>query len=123
MFYKAKILLIYTGGTIGMKKDFETGALKAFNFSKLLQRIPELKQLDCKIETISFENPIDSSNMNPEKWAKIATIIEDNYALFDGFVVLHGSDSVSTCRMAASTVLKRTAPRPVTRAIHPSRSA
>jgi L-asparaginase/Glu-tRNA(Gln) amidotransferase subunit D len=60
-----KILLIYTGGTIGMRKDFDTGALKAFNFSKLLQRIPELKQLDCEIETISFEEPIDSSNMNP----------------------------------------------------------
>jgi L-asparaginase len=61
---KAKILLIYTGGTIGMRKDFDTG-VKAFNFSKLLQRIPELKQLDCEIETISFEEPIDSSNMNP----------------------------------------------------------
>ena len=87
---KAKILLIYTGGTIGMMKDFETGALKAFNFSKLLQKIPELKQLDCEIETISFENPIDSSNMNPLEWNKIATIIENNYAHFDGFVVLHG---------------------------------
>ena len=106
MFYKAKILLIYTGGTIGMKKDFETGALKAFNFSKLLQRIPELKQLDCKIETISFENPIDSSNMNPEKWAKIATIIEDNYALFDGFVVLHGSDTMSYSASALSFMLE-----------------
>ena len=63
---KTKILLIYTGGTIGMMKDFETGALKAFDFNKLLQRIPELKQLDCNIETISFKNPIDSSNMNPE---------------------------------------------------------
>jgi L-asparaginase len=59
---KAKILLIYTGGTIGMRKDFDTGALKAFlvNYYK----IPELKQLDCEIETISFEEPIDSSNMN-----------------------------------------------------------
>ena len=73
---KTKILLIYTGGTIGMKRDFETGALKVFNFSKIAQNIPELKLLDCEIETISFENPIDSSNMNPEKWAEIATIIE-----------------------------------------------
>ena len=70
---KVKILLLYTGGTIGMQKDFETAALKTFNFSKLLQRIPELKQLDCGIETISFENPIDSSNMNPDKWVDIAT--------------------------------------------------
>ncbi|HEY4628497.1 MAG TPA: asparaginase [Flavobacterium sp.] len=106
MSFKSKILLIYTGGTIGMKKDFETGALRAFNFSKLLQRIPELKQLDCEIETISFEKPIDSSNMNPEKWAKIATIIEDNYAAFDGFVVLHGSDTMSYSASALSFMLE-----------------
>lgn len=99
---KAKILLIYTGGTIGMKKDFETGALKAFNFSKLLQKIPELKQLDCEIDTVSFENPIDSSNMNPEKWARIAEIIEGNYDQFDGFVVLHGSDTMSYSASALS---------------------
>lgn len=106
MLYKAKILLIYTGGTIGMRKDFETGALKAFNFSKLLQSIPELKQLDCEIETISFENPIDSSNMNPQEWAKIATIIADNYATFDGFVVLHGSDTMSYSASALSFMLE-----------------
>ena len=91
---KAKILLIYTGGTIGMSKDFETGALKAFNFGKLIQKIPEIKQLDCEIESISFEHPIDSSNMNPQMWTKIATIIEENYASYDGFVVLHGSDTM-----------------------------
>ena len=109
MLYKAKILLIYTGGTIGMRKDFETGALKAFNFSKLLQRIPELKQLDCEIETISFENPIDSSNMNPEEWSKIATIIVDNYIEFDGFVVLHGSDTMSYSASALSFMLENLA--------------
>ena len=107
MLNKSKILLIYTGGTIGMRKDFDSGALKAFNFSKLLQRIPELKQLDCDIETISFENPIDSSNMNPEMWAKIATIIEDNYASFDGFVVLHGSDTMSYSASALSFMLDK----------------
>lgn len=106
MLSKSKILLIYTGGTIGMKKDFETGALRAFNFSKLLQRIPELKQLDCEIETISFENPIDSSNMNPEKWANIAIIIADNYTSFDGFVVLHGSDTMSYSASALSFMLE-----------------
>ncbi|OAB28643.1 L-asparaginase [Flavobacterium fryxellicola] len=109
MLYKAKILLIYTGGTIGMRKDFETGALKAFNFSKLLQRIPELKQLDCEIETISFENPIDSSNMNPEEWSKIAAIIADNYVEFDGFVVLHGSDTMSYSASALSFMLENLA--------------
>ncbi len=106
MHSKAKILLIYTGGTIGMKKDFATGALKAFNFSKLLQRIPELKLLDCEIETVSFDNPIDSSNMNPEKWVQLATIIEENYTLFDGFVVLHGSDTMSYTASALSFMLE-----------------
>jgi L-asparaginase len=109
MLSKAKILLIYTGGTIGMKKDFATGALKAFNFSKLLQRIPELKLLDCEIETISFENPIDSSNMNPEKWVQLATIIEDNYTSFDGFVVLHGSDTMSYTASALSFMMENLA--------------
>jgi L-asparaginase len=103
---KPNILLIYTGGTIGMMKDFETGALKAFNFKKLLQKIPELKQLDCEIETFSFEKPIDSSNMNPEKWIQIATIIEEKYATFDGFVVLHGSDTMSYSASALSFMLE-----------------
>jgi len=103
---KPNILLIYTGGTIGMMKDFETGALKAFNFKKLLQKIPELQQLDCHIETISFEKPIDSSNCNPEKWVTIATIIEKNYANFDGFVVLHGSDTMSYSASALSFMLE-----------------
>lgn len=103
---KPNILLIYTGGTIGMMKDFETGALKAFNFAKLLNKIPELKQLDCEIETMSFENPIDSSNMNPEKWTQIATIIEENYNTFDGFVVLHGSDTMSYSASALSFMLE-----------------
>lgn len=106
MLSKVQILLIYTGGTIGMMKDFETGALKAFNFSKLSQKIPELKLLDCNIETISFENPIDSSNMNPTRWVKIAAIIEDNYSKFDGFVVLHGSDTMSYSASALSFMLE-----------------
>jgi L-asparaginase len=103
---KPKILLIYTGGTIGMMKNFETGALKAFNFSKLLQKIPELKQLDCDIETVSFEHPIDSSNMNPEKWIQIAEMIESHYVDFDGFVVLHGSDTMSYSASALSFMLE-----------------
>jgi L-asparaginase len=103
---RPNILLIYTGGTIGMMKDFETGALKAFNFKKLLQKIPELKQLDCEIETFSFEKPIDSSNMNPEKWVQIATVIEEKYSDFDGFVVLHGSDTMSYSASALSFMLE-----------------
>ena len=103
---KPNILLIYTGGTIGMMKNFETGALKAFNFAKLLNKIPELKQLDCDIETISFEHPIDSSNMNPAKWVQIADMIESHYAQFDGFVVLHGSDTMSYSASALSFMLE-----------------
>ena len=106
MLTKSNILLIYTGGTIGMMKDFETGALKAFNFSKLLQRIPELKLLDCNIETISFKQPIDSSNMSPIEWVKIASIIEENYTKFDGFVVLHGSDTMSYSASALSFMIE-----------------
>ena len=103
---KAKILLIYTGGTIGMMKDFETGALKAFNFSKLISKIPELKQLDCEIETISFEKPLDSSNMTSIHWISIANSIQKNYDSFDGFVVLHGSDTMSYSASALSFMLE-----------------
>jgi L-asparaginase len=106
MQFRPKILLIYTGGTIGMMKDFDTGALKAFNFAKLLDRIPEIKQLDCEIETISFEQPIDSSNMNPEKWTQMASMIENHYGNFDGFVVLHGSDTMSYSASALSFMLE-----------------
>lgn len=106
---KPKILLIYTGGTIGMVKDIETGALHAFNFNNLLKQIPELKLLDCKIETISFESPIDSSNMNPEHWVQIADIIESYYNNFDGFVVLHGSDTMSYTASALSFMLENLA--------------
>ncbi len=103
---KPQILLIYTGGTIGMVKDFATGALRAFNFKKLLNKIPEIKLLDCDIDTISFDNPIDSSNMNVLYWQQIATIIEENFTKFDGFVVLHGSDTMSYSASALSFMLE-----------------
>jgi L-asparaginase len=106
---KPNILLIYTGGTIGMIKDFKTGVLRAFDFNNLLKRIPELNLLDCNIETISFEKPIDSSNMNPEYWVQIAEIIETNYNAFDGFVVLHGSDTMSYTASALSFMLENLA--------------
>ncbi len=103
---KPNILLIYTGGTIGMVKDFETGALRAFNFNNLLKRIPELQLLDCNIDTVSFEEPIDSSNMNPTEWVHIAEIVETHYETFDGFVVLHGSDTMSYTASALSFMLE-----------------
>lgn len=98
----SNILLIYTGGTIGMVKDFETGTLKAFNFDELLQNIPELKLLEHHIDTVSFSKPIDSSNMKPYFWLQMAEIIEENYEKYDGFVVLHGSDTMSYSASALS---------------------
>ncbi len=103
---KTHILLIYTGGTIGMVKDPKSGSLKAFDFSKIQERITELEQLDCSIQTISFEKPIDSSDMNIERWVEIVTIIEQNYNDFDGFVVLHGSDTMSYSASALSFMLE-----------------
>ncbi|WP_405208357.1 asparaginase [Aquimarina sp. LLG6339-5] len=96
------ILLIYTGGTIGMVKNFETGALVAFDFDELLLKIPELKQLDCNIETKSFKEPIDSSDMDVERWKELGGIINNNYETYDGFVVLHGSDTMSYTASAIS---------------------
>ena len=109
MHKKPNILLIYTGGTIGMIKDFETGALRNFNFDDLLKHIPELKLLDCEISTRTFEEPIDSSNMSAKYWTMIAGIIEENYTDFDGFVVLHGSDTMSYTASALSFMLENLA--------------
>ncbi|CAM1342662.1 asparaginase [Tenacibaculum aestuarii] len=97
-----KILIVYTGGTIGMVKDYNTGALKAFDFSQISSKIPELQQLNCEISTVSFDEPIDSSNMNVEYYIRIAEIISSNYDKFDGFVVLTGSDTMSYTSSAIS---------------------
>jgi len=96
------ILLIYTGGTIGMIKDYRTNSLKAFNFKQIKDKIPELNLLDCRIQTVSFEDPIDSSNMCPKYWVKIAEIIENHYNKYDGFVVLSGTDTMSYTASAIS---------------------
>jgi len=106
---KSNILLIYTGGTIGMIKNFETGALVAFDFNKLLSNIPELKQLDCNIDTMSFAEPIDSSDMNVERWKELGDIINDHYNKYDGFVVLHGSDTMSYTASAVSFMFENLA--------------
>jgi L-asparaginase len=100
------ILLIYTGGTIGMIKDSVTGALENFNYNDMLESIPELNLLDCNISSKSFSNPIDSSNMKPSNWIEIGTIIEDNYKNYDGFVILHGSDTMSYTASALSFMLE-----------------
>ncbi len=103
---KPTILLIYTGGTIGMAKDPKTGNLRAFNFDNLLTKIPELNLLDCQITTVSIQAPIDSSNMTPNHWVEIAELIEHHYERCDGFVVLHGSDTMSYTASALSFMLE-----------------
>lgn len=103
---KPNILLVYTGGTIGMIKDYKTNALKAFDFSQIIKNIPELEQLNCSIRSISFEEPIDSSNMNADFYKKIVEIIEDNYSEYDGFVILSGSDTMSYTSSAISFMLE-----------------
>lgn len=103
---KTSILLIYTGGTIGMVTNYETGALKAFDFTELLKHIPELKLLDHDIEAVSFEKPIDSSEMSPVYYRRIIEIIENNYKAYDGFVILHGSDTMAYTASALSFMLE-----------------
>ena len=100
------ILIIYTGGTIGMVRDEESNALKSFEFDSLMNEIPEIKKIKTNIETISFAEPIDSSNMQPKNWLTIAQIIYDNYDKYDGFVVLHGSDTMAYTASALSFLLE-----------------
>jgi L-asparaginase len=97
-----KILLIYTGGTIGMAKDYGDQSLKPFNFDNLINQIPELSLIDCDINYHSFNKPIDSSDMKPEFWIEIASIIETEYLNYDGFVVLHGTDTMAYTASALS---------------------
>jgi len=101
----SKILLIYTGGTIGMAKDYETQSLKPFDFENLLKYIPELSLIDSQISFTGFEKPIDSSDMNPEHWKELARIIQENYEGYDGFVVLHGTDTMAYSASALSFML------------------
>lgn len=103
------VLIVYTGGTIGMIKDAMTGILLPFNFSQLQQQIPELNQLAIKLNAVSFEDPIDSSNIQPHHWTQIALIIEEHYDAYDGFVVLHGTDTMSFTASALSFMLKNLA--------------
>lgn len=88
------ILIIYTGGTFGMVLD-ESGSLIPFNFGKVIERIPELSSLDTKLTAISFPSPIDSSNILVDDWKNLAYIIEENYNQYDGFVILHGTDTMA----------------------------
>uniref|UniRef100_UPI000C145659 asparaginase n=1 Tax=Parabacteroides provencensis TaxID=1944636 RepID=UPI000C145659 len=106
---KASILLIYTGGTIGMIKNPDTGVLETFNFQHLLKHVPDLNDLDCSVSSIQFDPPMDSSAMGPDSWQKIVKIIAENYSLYDGFVVLHGTDTMAFTASALSFMLENLA--------------
>ena len=103
---KKKILLIYTGGTIGMQKDKVKKTLVPFNFKKLLDAIPELKNDQINLYNISTKKPIDSSNMNTSNWIEITNLIKDNYATYDSFVILHGTDTMAYTASALSFMLE-----------------
>lgn len=106
MTYMNKVLLIYTGGTIGMNRNPRTGALEPFNFESLLSNVPELQQVSTEIATFQFNPPIDSSDMSPERWVDLAHVITDNYNLYDGFVILHGTDTMAYTASALSYMLE-----------------
>jgi L-asparaginase len=103
---KPSILLLYTGGTIGMVLDKKTGVLKPYNSDKLFDYVPTLKLFDYIIDSYSFDPIVDSSNMNPYYWGQIADVIEKNYERYDGFVVLHGSDTMAYTASALSFMLQ-----------------
>ncbi|MGB4775159.1 MAG: type I asparaginase [Daejeonella sp.] len=100
------VLIIYTGGTIGMISDPESGVLVPFNFEQITDNVPELKRLNYTFRVHSFNPLIDSSNMNPHVWVELAQLIEHNYEKFDGFVVLHGSDTMAFTASALSFMLE-----------------
>lgn len=102
---KTSILLVYTGGTIGMKQDPVSFDLRPFDFSQILEEVPELKKFGYTIDTYSFDPVIDSSDVNIEFWKKLTRLIEEHYDRYDGFVILHGTDTMSFSASALSFML------------------
>jgi L-asparaginase len=102
---RARILIIYTGGTFGMTYDRD-GSLVPFDFADILHELPALKNLALEITAFSFVTPIDSSNINIEHWQLIGQIIFDQYEQQDGFVVLHGTDTMAYTTSALSFMLE-----------------
>ena len=103
---QSRVLLIYTGGTIGMNRNPTTGALEPFDFEHLLVKVPELEQFDTLIDTYQFQPPIDSSDMSPARWTDLSHCIADRYDQYDGFVVLHGTDTMAYTASALSYMLE-----------------
>lgn len=102
----SSVLLIFTGGTISMSEDPSTGALRPIDFERLQDFMPELKEIGVNLKSIPFTPFIDSSDMNPDIWEKMAQIIEENYYDFDGFVILHGTDTMAYSASALSFMLE-----------------
>lgn len=103
---KSSILLIYTGGTIGMKEDPTVQALKPFDFSQILEEVPELGKFACRIDSYTFDPLIDSSDVEPAFWIELVNLIEEKYDLYDGFVVLHGTDTMAYSASAVSFLIE-----------------
>ena len=103
---KPRILIVYTGGTIGMTEDLATGALVPFSFDHLMRNVPKIGRLGYALDHVEIDPPIDSSNMNPAHWAQVAKMIADAYDDFDGFVVLHGTDTMAYTASALSFMLR-----------------
>ncbi|MFY9152522.1 MAG: asparaginase [Prolixibacteraceae bacterium] len=99
---KPSILIIYTGGTIGMAQKNSNGVLVPLKFDQIQEEVPELNRLGYNLQVVTFSPPIDSSNMTPQIWVKIAKTIERNYAKYDGFVILHGTDTMAYTASALS---------------------
>lgn len=102
----ARILIIYTGGTIGMLENPTTGALEAFDWEHISNFVPELARFHYDIETITFGPPIDSSDMEPKYWTRMVEVIADNYDNYEGFVLLHGTDTMAFTASALSFMLE-----------------
>ena len=103
---RPRILIIYTGGTIGMIEDPATHTLRPFDFDHLIDNVPKIRMLDYDIEHLQFNPPIDSSNIEPAHWREIASAIGKHYNRFDGFVVLHGTDTMAYTASALSFMLE-----------------
>ncbi len=101
---KANILLIYTGGTFGMERNSE-GNLVPFNFARVVESIPVIRSFDLQISVVAFDKPIDSSDMNPTHWNRLIQIILDEESTHDGFVILHGTDTMAFTASALSYAL------------------
>ncbi|MFN8429816.1 MAG: asparaginase [Spirosomataceae bacterium] len=101
-----KVLIIYTGGTLGMVFDHVTESLIPFDFDQILKNLPEVNRINAEIHFVGFTHPIDSSNVNPDTWYKLTEIIEENYTDFDGFVILHGTDTMAFSASALSFLIQ-----------------